>query len=131
MPFHLWARKTAYELLVNARRDHRAGRRDVAREAAAPDSSSMALADRLAAGGPTPSEAAEARERADQVARAVERLDDDDREILLLRQVDDLPYDEIARLLDITAAAARQRYGRALVLLEKVLAKLGVSGGAA
>src|SRR5690348_10613250 len=33
MPFHLWVRKTAYERLLNVRRDHRRrGRRSVDRE---------------------------------------------------------------------------------------------------
>jgi len=34
MPFHLWVRKTAYERLLNVRRDQRAACRDVAREMA-------------------------------------------------------------------------------------------------
>jgi RNA polymerase sigma-70 factor, ECF subfamily len=128
MPFHLWARKTAYDRLLNARRDQRAGRRDVGREAGRPDCSSVALALSLVGPGPTPSEAAEANELADRVAAAVAGLPDADREILLLRQVDGLPYDEVGTLLDIDAAAARQRYGRALLRLQKVLADQGLIG---
>jgi RNA polymerase sigma-70 factor (ECF subfamily) len=126
MPFHLWARKTAYERLLKARRDHRAARRNVAREAAAPDKSALVLARSLAAPGPTPSAAAEARERADAVARAIEGLPPADREVLLLRHIDGLTHEEVAALLDVTAAAARQRYGRALYRLQKALAGLGL-----
>jgi RNA polymerase sigma-70 factor (ECF subfamily) len=128
MPFHLWARKTAYERVLKARRAHRAERRDVAREAAAPDQSSLALARSLVCGGPSPSQVAEATETADRVARALGDLAESDREMLLLRQVDCLPYEEIGLLLDIDATAARKRYGRALIRLEKTIAAHGLSG---
>ncbi|MBX9622314.1 MAG: sigma-70 family RNA polymerase sigma factor [Gemmataceae bacterium] len=128
MPFHLWARKTAYERLLNARRAHRAAGRDVAREAAAPDHSSVALARTLLAPGPTPSEAAAGRELEGLAAAAVEGLAEADREILLLRHAEDLPYDEIGALLGIDPAAARKRYGRALVRLQQALADRGILG---
>jgi RNA polymerase sigma-70 factor, ECF subfamily len=128
MPFHLWARKTAYERLLNARRNHRAACRDVAREAAGCDSS-LALARSFLAVGPSPSEAAEAAELASRVAGAVAGLDVSDREILLMRLAEDLPYDEVGCLLEITAAAARKRYGRALIRLQQALAERGIVGG--
>ena len=129
MPFHLWVLKAAYERALNLRRNHRAARRNVAREAQEPDQSSLALAHSLACTGPTPSEAVQAQEAERQVVRALEDLSDADREILILRQVDELPYDEIAVLLDMGAAAARQRYGRALIRLQKSLAAHGFTGG--
>jgi RNA polymerase sigma-70 factor (ECF subfamily) len=128
MPFHLWARKAAYNRLLNARRDHRAARRDVRREAADPDQSSLALARSILDPGPSPSEAAAARELADRVAAAVADLDDADREVLLMRQAERLPYEEVACLLGVTAEAARQRYGRALIRLRRVLADHGITG---
>jgi len=129
MPFHLWARKTAYERLLNTRRDQRAARRDVAREEAVPDRSSLLLARSILAPGPTLSETLVARETAERVARAVEGLADGDREILLMRHAEDLPYEEIACLLDIDTAAARKRYGRALIRLQQLLAAHGILGG--
>jgi DNA-directed RNA polymerase specialized sigma24 family protein len=36
MPFHLWVRKTVYQRLLNARRDHRAAKRSMNREVALP-----------------------------------------------------------------------------------------------
>ena len=128
VPFHLWARKAAYDRLRNARRDHRAAKRDVTREAAAPDRSSVMLARAVLDPGPSPSEAAEGREQVERVAAAVEGLADADREILLLRHVDDLPYDEVGVLLGIDAAAARKRYGRALIRLERALGDRGIQG---
>jgi RNA polymerase sigma-70 factor (ECF subfamily) len=126
MPFHLWVRKTAYERLLNARRDHKAARRNVGREATAPDESSLAVARSLVSPGPTPSEVAQANELADRVAAAVAGLREDYREILLMRLVDNLPYDEIEALLEISQAAARQRFGRALIRLKEALVSIGV-----
>jgi len=128
VPFHLWARKAAYDRLRNARRDHRAAKRDVAREAAAPDRSSVLLARAVLDPGPSPSEAVVRQELVAGVAEAVEGLAAADREVLLMRHVDDLPYDEIGLLLGIDPAAARKRYGRALVRLERVLGDRGIHG---
>jgi RNA polymerase sigma-70 factor (ECF subfamily) len=126
MPFRLWLRKAVYERLLNARRDHRRARRSVAREEALPDRSSLLLAQPLLSAAATPSQEAEARERAEQVARAVAELAEADREVLLLRHADNLSHEEIARLLDITPAAARKRYGRALIRLQQVLTEHGL-----
>lgn len=129
MPFHLWVRKTALERLLNARRDQRAACRDVGREAVAPDESSLALARSLVCRGPTPSQAVEVRELAERVAAAVAALPDIDREVLALRLADDLPYEEIGCLLDVEPAAARQRYGRALLRLQRAVGPEVLLGG--
>ena len=127
MPFHLWVRKTAYQRLLNARRDHRQrARRSVDREVPLPDRSSLLLVRPLLHGGPSPSQQAEARERADRIAHAVSGLAEADREILLMRHAEELSYEEIACLLEITPAAARKRYGRALIRLQKVLSDNGL-----
>jgi RNA polymerase sigma-70 factor (ECF subfamily) len=127
MPFHLWIRKTAYERLLKVHRDHRRrAKRSVDREVALPDRSSMLLANPLLAGASSPSQQLAAREFADRVSRAVAELPEPDREILLMRHAEDLPYAEIACLLDIEAEAARKRYGRALLRLRKVLKEHGL-----
>jgi RNA polymerase sigma-70 factor (ECF subfamily) len=127
MPFHLWVRKTAYQRLLNLRRDHRTrARRSVDREVPLPERSSLLLVRPLVNSGPSPSRQAEAREFAERVGRAVRELAEADREVLLMRHVEDLSYEEIACLLDVTAAAARKRYGRALIRLQKVLAEHGL-----
>src|SRR5687767_12297068 len=93
MPFHLWLRKTAYERLLNLRRDHHRERRSLEREEPLPARSSLLLARPLLSG---PSKALLARERAEGIGRAVAELVEADREILLMRHVDELPYEEIA-----------------------------------
>lgn len=127
MPFRLWLRKTAYERLLDLRKHHqKRARRSVDREESWPERSSLLLAKPLLAAGPTPSQQLLARERAERVSRAVARLSEDDREILLLRHAEDLPFDEIACLLDIEPAAARKRFGRALLRLQTLLSDMGV-----
>jgi RNA polymerase sigma-70 factor (ECF subfamily) len=127
MPFHLWLRKTAYERFLDVRKHHlKRARRSVGREEVLPDRSSLLLARPLLARGPSPSQHLAARERAERISRAVAQLADADREILLLRHAEDLPFEEIACLLDIEPAAARKRFGRALIRLQTLLTDLGV-----
>src|ERR1051326_3195333 len=99
MPFHLWIRKTAYERLIGLRRKHlRRAKRSVYREAALPERSSLLLAQPLVDQRPSPSEQLAAHEMAQRVSRAVSELDELDREILLMRHAEKLPYEEIACL---------------------------------
>jgi RNA polymerase sigma-70 factor (ECF subfamily) len=127
MPFHVWIRKTAYKRLLNAQRDHRrAGRRSVAREARWPERSSLLLARPMLKSGSSPSERLMARELAERVSRAVGELSAADRDILLMRHAEELPYEEIACLLDVSPATARKRFGRALIRLQRVLTTHGL-----
>jgi RNA polymerase sigma-70 factor (ECF subfamily) len=126
MPFHLWVRKTAYERLLNLRRDHQRARRALDREVPLPDRSSLLMVRPLLHGSSSPSRQAEAREFAERVSRAVAELPERDREILTMRHAEELSYEEIGYLLDIKPAAARQRYGRALIRLQTVLSDHGL-----
>jgi RNA polymerase sigma-70 factor (ECF subfamily) len=128
MSFRLWLRKTAQERLIKLRRLHLgAARRDARREAPLPDASSLLLARRLLATGPTPSQDAVGRERARRIREAVERLSEGDQEILVLRNLEELSNEEAAEVLEVKPAAASQRYGRALLRLRKALAADGLS----
>lgn len=127
MPFRLWLRKKAMDRLQNLRRDHvTRARRSVIREHRVPDRSSLLLARPLLARDPSPSHRLQAKEVAERISRAVSRLADADREILLLRHAEDLPFAEIGCLLDIEPAAARKRFGRALIRLQTVLREEGL-----
>ena len=127
MPFHVWVRKTAYERLLNVQRDHRRrARRSVFREAPWPERSSLLVARPILGSASSPSRQFQARELAERLARAVTELSETDREILLMRHAEELPYDEVACLLDIEPAAARKRYGRALIRLQRILTKHGL-----
>jgi RNA polymerase sigma-70 factor, ECF subfamily len=127
MPFRLWVRKTAYERLLDLHRRHlKRGKRTVSREVSLPDRSSLLLASPLLHRGPSPSQNLEAREFAERVAQAVTGLSEADREILLMRHGEALPFEEIACLLDVDAGAARKRFGRALIRLQKTLTDHGL-----
>jgi len=118
MPFRLWARKTAYERLLALHRHHVGrARRSVRREAALPDRSSLLLVRPLLRKGSTPSQRLEARELAES-----------DHEVLLLRHAEGLSFEEIACLLEVEPAAARKRFGRALIRLQQRLSDQGLLG---
>jgi RNA polymerase sigma-70 factor (ECF subfamily) len=128
MPFHVWLRKTAYERLLMARRQHvEAAQRAVGLEMPLPDRSSFLLAQRLLPRGSTPSQRLSRRELARRVHQILAQLPDVDREILVVRNLEERSYQEIAYILDIDPAAARKRYGRALLRFHKLLVEDGLT----
>ena len=62
------------------------------------------------------------------VRQAVGALDEADREIILMRNFEELTNQEVAEALGIAPAAASKRYGRALLRLKDVLIERGLSG---
>jgi RNA polymerase sigma-70 factor (ECF subfamily) len=63
-------------------------------------------------------------ERAEQVRRAVQSLPESFREVVVLREWDDLAYEEIAERLDLSVGTVKSRLFRARSLLEKKLKDL-------
>lgn len=129
MPLRVWLRRTAHEQLIRAHEKHlMADRRSVRREAHPGNRSSVMLAQRFAADGPAPGQNLLDDERVQMVARAIEGLSEMDREILVMRNIEDLNFKEIAISLDIEPATARKRFGRALFRLQKELRALDLGG---
>jgi RNA polymerase sigma-70 factor (ECF subfamily) len=129
MAFRLWLRRTAHERLLMLRRHHLgAGKRDAGREVPLPEGSSLLLARPLLAPGPSPSQHLAGREQARRVHEAVARLSEEDREVLVMRNLEALSNAEVAEALGIDPSAASQRYGRALLRLRKVLLAGGLEG---
>jgi RNA polymerase sigma-70 factor (ECF subfamily) len=60
-------------------------------------------------------------ERAAQVQRALSRLSDEHRKILVLREIDDCDYDQIADILDLPVGTVRSRLHRARLQLKEQL----------
>jgi len=127
MPFSLWLRHMARDRLIDAHRRHRvAGSRSVDREvplvaAGTADRSEADLAGQVADRELTPAAAATWHELERRFASAVERLDDADREIVLLRHFEHLSTAEAAEALGLTKPAAGMRYLRAMRRLRGLL----------
>ena len=126
MPFVLWLRFLLHQRVLAAYRWHFCGqKRDARREdshycAANRDDASRAANARFAANGPTPSGAAVQAETREQLRRQINQLDPLDREIILLRHVDELSNTEAAQMLALSPSAASKRYIRALDRLRQL-----------
>ena len=126
MPFRLWLMKTAYQRLAKAQRQHiEAAKRSVKREIPIPDRSSLRLA-RVLGSGTSPSKFVERQERAQRVRQALAKLNDGEREVILLRIFEGLTSREVGCLLDTSAEAAQKRYARGLLKLQAILKNAGV-----
>jgi len=127
MPFHLWLRHLAQDRIIDTHRRHRlAQRRSVDREQAIArpawaDESSVSLVAQLIDTERTPTSAAIQLELQRKLNDAVDKLSDDDREIILMRHHEALSNQEVAHALQLTEAAASMRYLRALRRLRTVL----------
>jgi RNA polymerase sigma-70 factor (ECF subfamily) len=126
LPFYPWLRQIALERLVGQHRRHvRAGKRSVLREEAEPlrlpNESADELAERLLAGGDSPSAGLLREELRGRVRVALEALPGPDREVLLLRYLEQMTAGEVAAVLGITEAAAKKRALRALRRLRGAL----------
>lgn len=127
MPFLLWLRHIAKDHLIDAHRRHRlAQRRSLDREqpivpGVLADHSSIELAGQLLDGEPTPASAAIRQELQRRLERAINDLDDDDREIVLMRHGEQMSNQEVAALLGLSEAAASMRYLRAVRRLRAAL----------
>ena len=128
MPFHLWLRHIAKDHIIDAhRRHHQAQKRGVNREQplARPgwmDKSSLELAGQLIDPERTPASAALQEELQRRLHVALVGLDEDDRDILLMRHFEQLSNQDVASSLGLTEAAASMRYLRAIRRLRDVLA---------
>lgn len=134
MPFHLWLRHLAQDRIIDTHRRHRlAQRRSVDREQAIArpawaDESSASLVAHLIDTERTPTSEAIRHELQRRLADAVNKLSDDDREIVLMRHHEALSNQEVAGALGLTEAAASMRYLRALRRLRAVLVPEGDGG---
>ncbi|MCA9169136.1 MAG: sigma-70 family RNA polymerase sigma factor, partial [Planctomycetales bacterium] len=126
MPFRTWMLKTAQQQLVQVRRYHlQSQRRSIGREVG-DDHSTALLHASLALSASTPSRNLMRAEAQQSVVAALNRLAEIDREILFMREFEKRPYEEIADICEIDAAAARKRFGRALLRLRLELKAAGL-----
>ena len=117
-----WLRKIlARTLAVLTRRYRHVEARRISRERSldhALDRSSLALGSLLAAAGSSPSAALQRRERSVILADALADLSDDHRRVIVLRNLEERAWPEIAARLDRSPDAARLLWIRALKQLK-------------
>lgn len=77
------------------------------------------------AGGASPSTHAAADEERELIARAIKRLPDEWRQVVELREVRELDWDEIVRQTGLTKKAAQAKWGRGKARLAIILHQLG------
>jgi RNA polymerase sigma-70 factor (ECF subfamily) len=124
MPFYLWLCWIAREKVLTLHRRHLgAEKRAVTYEVPLlPAQTSSTIVSVVIAGRePSPSQALAKKELAELLRLALGRLDDDERDLILMRHFEKLSARETAQLLHISEAAASRRYLRAVERLRKIL----------
>jgi RNA polymerase sigma-70 factor (ECF subfamily) len=124
LPFYPWLHRLTAERLAVVHRKHRRGTRSVSREQPAfawPDDSAWLLVDHLVESDTTPGHDLVREERRQRVHEALKRVAPADREILVMRYLEDLSFPEIAAILDIGESAAKMRHLRAIERIRSVL----------
>ncbi|MCA9218265.1 MAG: sigma-70 family RNA polymerase sigma factor [Planctomycetales bacterium] len=124
--FRLWIRQHVLECLIDEHRRHVTyQKRSVLKERDLADASSFAIARRLMED--SPSRLVRQMELREQITDAIDKLSENDRQVLSLRHAERLSNAEVAELLGIPANTVRQRYGRALKRLHQVLTDQQIS----
>jgi RNA polymerase sigma-70 factor (ECF subfamily) len=133
LPFYLWLRLEVGQKLVDVHRAHLGAQmRDAGLEVslhrgALPQVTSLSLAEQLLGKLTAASHAAMRAELKIRVQEALNSMDPQDREVLVLRHFEELSNAEAARVLGIKPSAAVNRYVRALKRLKDVFQ--GMPGG--
>jgi RNA polymerase sigma-70 factor (ECF subfamily) len=122
LPFYPWLRQLTWERLVKMQQQHlHVAKRSVVREEAQagglPDESMLELAQRLVASGTSPSRRLVREEMRDRVRAALAQMPERDRELLVLRYLEQMSTREIAFVLQSTEGAVKTRHTRALARL--------------
>lgn len=127
MPFHLWLRHLAHDRIIDAHRRHRGSqKRSVDMEqnlspAVNIDQSSLNIVAQICDQELTPAAAATMNELQARFEQAIAQLEEQDREVVVMRHFEQLSNQEVAAALGLSAAAASMRYLRALRRLRTLL----------
>ncbi|MBI3864625.1 MAG: sigma-70 family RNA polymerase sigma factor [Planctomycetia bacterium] len=126
VPFYPWLRQIAWERLVRLQRRHlvarkRAVGREVALDAVLSDDSMAVLASRLHKTGVGPPPRVVNAELRGRIQAALEQVSEADREVVILRHLEQLSIREIMAVLDLKESAVKLRLLRALERLRSYL----------
>jgi RNA polymerase sigma-70 factor (ECF subfamily) len=124
IPFYPWLRQIAWEQLVDLHRRHVVSqKRSVRREdhPPLPDESAMQLAGRLIRGGLSPSGQLMHEELIERVQTSLSILREGDREVLVMKYIEQLSTTEIACVLQISERTVQARHRRAIQRMHELL----------
>ncbi len=119
-----WLRKILVRTVTDQARRHQAQKRDVRRQRSLHDlleRSSLSVERALAADITSPSQRASNREQAVILADALARLPDDYREVIILRHLQGLKFEDVAGRMGRSSGAVRMMWPRALEQLRREL----------
>lgn len=124
--FYPWLRQIVHNQLHDVHRRHvTAQRRAISREvqlgAQVNDLSAMHLAQRLVSREDSPSQQLNVKELQERVKRALSQISAGDRELLLMRCVEQLTVAEIGDVLGLSQSAVRSRLRRGLLKLGQAM----------
>jgi RNA polymerase sigma-70 factor, ECF subfamily len=116
-----WLRRLLLHNVVDFTRQYRdAEKRDVAREChLGPGASSSEITPEVAGSAPSPSAVAARSEQANAIKKALEKLPNDYRRIIVLRYQEERSFEEIGQLMTLSANAARKLWARAIKRLRQ------------
>lgn len=127
VPFFVWIRQITKQVLIDTHRRYlEAKMRDVNHEVTldrrgSASTTSSCLAAQLADSLTSPSQFAVREEMIDRLRVTMDTLDEIDREVLVLRHLEELSNNEVAQILGIDKYAASKRYLRALERLRSAM----------
>jgi RNA polymerase sigma-70 factor (ECF subfamily) len=123
LPFYGWLRGLAGERIIDTHRRHVTSQRRTVtlerRDLDLPDASADQLVRRLFAADTSPSTHLMRQERHERLKAALASLSHRDREVLVMRHLEQLSTAEIAQVLEITEPAVKSRLLRALVRMRE------------
>ncbi len=126
--FYPWLRQIVREQIVVVHRRHvQADRRTIRKERSYrmgfSDESAMQLANQLVGRDTSPTQRANLEELKTKVRNALEKSNEVDRELLLMRFVEQLKIREISEAMSISESAVKARLARALQRLNQIVKK--------
>jgi RNA polymerase sigma-70 factor (ECF subfamily) len=119
-----WLRQILVRSLSDQVKQHRAGKRDLRREEALDvllDRSSIAVQRALVVPVSSPSSIASRREQAVLLADALEKLPADYREVFVSRNLEHIPFEQIAARMGRSSGAVRKLWTRTMLSLKQML----------
>lgn len=114
--FYTWLFRIAHNAAISRRRRRR--------PRISLEEQQVNTGDEPASGELAPENAAMRTEQVEQVRDAIDQLPDDQRDILVLREIEGFCYEEIARVLDLAPGTVRSRLHRARARLRELLGRV-------